>query len=250
MKQGEDDLYFVLNRHTNKTKLIRGNIHFVNNHFWNCYESATTGDIVIEAVASTGEYLDTYFDRNLARPHPTWSDIFHPPIRCHISFEHATATCVPMFQQMRKNIISEDGPENWNPTTILFDYPAFNPLYKMDSSYQYFYAIGITSNISGWFDRVIKVDVRNDTITHAWSLPDLYLTEFDFVPARKEKEGGKEDDGVLFGIAYNQTKDQSYVVMLNATNLFLLGMYPMEHVVPFHAHGIVCPSGIPCYTNP
>jgi carotenoid cleavage dioxygenase-like enzyme len=245
MKQGEDDLYFVLDRNTNKTKLIRGNINFVNNHFWNCYENQI-GDIVIEAVAATDEYLDTYFDRNLARGHPTWSDMFHPPIRCHLSFAEATANCVPMFQQLKK-----DAGESWNPTNVLFDYPTFNPHYKMDSSYRYFYAIGITSNTSGWFDRVIKVDVRTDTITHAWSSPDVYLTEFDFVPAHSSEEGGKnEDNGVLISIVYNKTSDMSFFTMLNATNLQLLGMYPMEHAVPFHAHGIVCKSGVPCFTNP
>ena len=44
---------------------MRGDTNFVNNHFWNCYEEVTdasTGavDVVVEAVAATGDYLDTY----------------------------------------------------------------------------------------------------------------------------------------------------------------------------------------------
>ena len=65
VRQGEDSLWFVMNRQTKETRLMRGDTNFVNNHFWNCYEEVTdasTGavDVVVEAVAATEDYLDTY----------------------------------------------------------------------------------------------------------------------------------------------------------------------------------------------
>ena len=238
LHQGEDSLWFVLDRVTNATTLITGTHSFVNNHFWNCYEDEQ-GQIVVETVASTEDYLDTYFARNLAETHPQWEQIFHPALRCHLSFNTSSIDCAPLLKA--------------TPTaeSLLFDYPTFNPHYKK-RAYQYFYGISIASNTSSWFDKLIKVDVHTDTIIKSWSSPNVYMTEFDFVPTANEnnQHAFAEDDGVLLSVLYNATDDSSLFGIFNASSLQPLALMPMAHTVPFHAHGIICKQGIPCFTNP
>jgi carotenoid cleavage dioxygenase-like enzyme len=245
LRQGEDSLWFVLDRLTNETKLIRGTNKFVNNHFWNCYED-DQGMIVVETVASTEDYLDTYFSRNLANDHPDWNAIFHPALRCHLSFSSSSIRCAPLFNS------SSSSASSVASSPLIFDYPTFNPHYKK-KAYQYFYGISIKSNTSAWFDKLIKVDVRSNEIVKEWSSPNVYLTEFDFVPTandRKEAFQLEEDDGILLSILYNATNDSSMFGVFNASTIEPIGIYPMEHTVPFHAHGIVCKPGNPCFTNP
>ena len=248
LHQGEDSLWFVLNRLTNETTLITGTDKFVNNHFWNCYED-DQGKIVVETVASTEDYLDTYFARNLARSHPDWSTIFYPALRCHLSVNTSSIECVPLLKSNKKK--AGTGIDVIQEESLLFDYPTFNPHYKK-KTYQYFYAISITSNTSAWFDKLIKVDVHTDTITKSWSSPNIFMTEFDFVPTATEKSQNMhaEDDGVLLSVLYNATDDTSLFAIFNASTIEPIGIYPMEHSVPFHAHGIICKKGIPCFTNP
>jgi carotenoid cleavage dioxygenase-like enzyme len=78
------------------------------------------------------------------------------------------------------------------------------------------------------------------------------MTEFDFVPTATEKSQNMhaEDDGVLLSVLYNATDDTSLFAIFNASTIEPIGIYPMEHSVPFHAHGIICKKGIPCFTNP
>merc|ERR1711871_756003 len=76
--QAEDSLWMVMHRATNTSRIMRSNAAFVVNHFWNCYEDDASGDVMIEAVAATHDYLDTYFQHNLNRDHPHWDGIFHP----------------------------------------------------------------------------------------------------------------------------------------------------------------------------
>lgn len=244
LHQDEDSLWFVLDRLTNETKLISGSNKFVNNHFWNCYED-DQGMIVIETVASTENYLDIYFSRNLAKDYPDWNEIFHPPLRCHMSFNNSSISCVPLF----KESLSPPPPPS---PPFIFDYPTFNPYYKK-KSYKYFYGISIKNITSSWFDKLIKVDVHTNEIAKEWSSPNVYLTEFDFVPTANDKKEAfqlKEDDGVLLSVLYNATNDSSMFGVFNASTIQPIGIYPMEQTVPFHAHGIICKAGKPCFTNP
>ena len=98
----------------------------MNNHFWNCYEDES-GDIVVETVTATEDYLDNYFGKNLAKG-ADWDNIFYQSKRCHISFAQTSVACSPL--------LAED---------IIFDYPTFNPHVKMSSSYKYFYAIAVST---------------------------------------------------------------------------------------------------------
>lgn len=105
-----------------------------------------------------------------------------------------------------------------------------------------------------WFDRIVKIDSKSRVIIKEWSAEATFVTEADFIPRRRRNQQSpvsleEEDDGVLLSITYNANTDTSAVIILDARNFELLDTYPLEHVVPFHAHGISCVAGN-CFTNP
>ena len=133
--------------------------------------------------------------------------------------------------------------------------------------YRFFYAIQPRSLQSRWFDSLIKVDVKNPNgifvhnccltvsahtaaagghVVASWSSPDVYFTEADFVP----KVGGAEDAGALLTVLYNASSSESSLAVFDAETLKLLSQTPLGGVIPFHAHGIVCPNGRACFSNP
>jgi carotenoid cleavage dioxygenase-like enzyme len=88
--------------------------------------------------------------------------------------------------------------------------------------------------------------VAGGHVVASWSSPDVYFTEADFVP----QAGGAEDSGLLLSIIYNATSSESSLAVFDAENLQLRSQTPLGGVIPFHAHGIVCPSGRQCIANP
>ena len=122
----------------------------------------------------------------------------------------------------------------------------------MNPDYRYFYAIAPATASSRWFDSLIKVDVSGstDSIAAEWGEPGVFLTEASFLPLGEDEEGG-EDHGALLSVLYNATKDASFLGIFNASNLDLMDSIPLGGVLPFHAHGIVCPGGgTRCFSNP
>lgn len=237
LHQDEDNLWMVMDRKTNASRILQSSVSFVNNHFWNCFE-VEGGDVVVDAVAATQDYLDNYFERNLDKP-AEWSKLFHPALRCRIPSTGNDISCSNFFQ---------DGSQ---PSPV-FDYPTFNPKFKMNPSYRWFYAIAPKSSSSRWFDQLIKVDVQSRSVSKTWSSEGIYLTEADFIPRNSKLPESKqvEDDGILVSVVYNSTSDSSNLALFDAQTLELLSLHPLAFVVPFHAHGIVCHGADSCYTNP
>lgn len=233
LHQIEDNLWQVMDRRTNASSLLTSNLAFVNNHFWNCFEDEA-GHIVVDTIPATSNYLDTYFKSSLSKP-TNWSRILLPPQRCVIRPGEAGIEC---GQLLREGV---DGAPTY------FDYPTFNPLHKMDRDYRWFYAISPTTPTTRWFDRVLKVDAKRGTVAASWSAPHIFVSEADFVPA---PGGTAEDDGLLLSILYNVSSDASSMMVFNATTLQPVLQYFLPEVVPFHAHGIVCPAPGKCFTNP
>ena len=126
---------------------------------------------------------------------------------------------------------------------------------------------------------MVKIDMHRRALAAQWAAPSIFFTEADFVARPGATE---EDDGVLLSVLYNATSDLrcvtstcgillfalillfahlffclpdlSALAVFDAATLALLAQYPLGMAVPFHAHGIVCPSGSVgahgCYTNP
>ena len=221
---------------------------FVNNHFWNCYEDPdpNVSIVVVESVAATEDYLDQYFASNLKKP-TDWLKLFTPAIRCRVPTASGTSDgiiCSPLGQSLP-----------------IFDYPTFNPTVK-GQPYLYFYAIAAASDSSQWFDSLIKVNVSsasNAIVAASWSAPGVFLTEANFVPGWADDDSDvAEDFGTLLTVGYNATSDASFLAAFDARSLAMVELWDLGGVVPFHAHGIVCPAGASptfdrskgCYTNP
>jgi len=234
MHQLETNDWLLMDRQTNKTSVLTSNFTFVNNHFWNCFEEPETGVVVVDTVAATEDYLHTYFNDSLQQP-TNWSRMFKSPMRCRLD-PAASISCTPLL------------PESPN---LFFDYPTFNPLWKMNPAYRYFYAISPTSPGSQWFDRIIKVDVHNRVVEKTWHAPGVFVTEADFVPASSLSAAEDEDRGYLLSVLFNSSSSASSFAIFDASDLSLLEMYDLgSEVVPFHAHGVSCIADGSCFTNP
>ena len=124
--------------------LSSGSARFVNNHFWNCYESGT--DVIVESVPATSGFLDMFFEHNVRRE-TQWAKSFKQPLRCRVptGLNETQITCAPLSAAFN--------------ASIPIDYPTFNPLFKMRPDYRFFYAIGPAAEKSKWFDKIVKVDV-------------------------------------------------------------------------------------------
>ncbi len=236
LHQVEADQWLVYHRATGAVRIMKSNgtlSSFVNNHFWNCFESPLTGAVVIDLVAATSNYLDAYFEASLAAP-TNWTAIFHPPARCTVPVSGTSIACEPFW--------ADGGPD----VGVLFDYPTFSPLVKMQPLYKHFFAIAASSPSAKWFDRLIKVSAQNRTIVADWASPGVFLTEASFIP---HADAQAEDDGSLISVVYNSTADASALAVFSARTLLLDSWYPLGQVIPFHAHGVTCRSGT-CYSNP
>jgi carotenoid cleavage dioxygenase-like enzyme len=233
LHQVEDDQWLVYHRKTGAVRVMFSNAtSFVNNHFWNCFESPTTGAVVVDLVAATGDYLDSYFAASLAAP-TNWTAMFHAPSRCSVPVAGTSIACEPFWAD-----VADAG--------VLFDYPTFSPLVKMQPTYQFFYAIAASSPKAKWFDRLIKVSALKRAVVADWSAPGIFLTEASYVAHANAQA---EDDGSLVSVAYNATADASALAVFSARTLQLVSWYPLDQVIPFHAHGVTC-RGQKCYTNP
>lgn len=239
---------------------------FINNHFWNCYEDPLSNGtvVIVETVATTKDYLDQYFAENLEQP-TDWPKLFQPALRCKVPAAAATSAT-----STSTSGLSGEGQQGIScaplgPSLPYFDYPTFNPQVK-GKPYSYFYAIAAADSSSRWFDKLIKVDASGNeaTVVAEWTSPGIFLTEADFVPgwsgasADSNEEDSQEDLGTLMTVAYNATSDSSFLAAFDARTLSLIEQWELGGVVPFHAHGIVCPSGSNplfekskgCYSNP
>eukprot|EP00128_Syssomonas_multiformis_P011738 Colp12_sorted_trinity150504_noHs@32673 len=230
MHQVEDNQWMVHDRRTNTSRFMTsGSTSFVNNHFWNCYE--TEEGVVVDTIAATEDYLDSYFGQNLQKP-TQWDKMFQPPYRCIVPPTGDSIKCENLMLNMEG--------------AIIYDYPTFNPLYKMNPEYKYFYAIAATSYESKWFDKIVKIDAKERVIAQSWSKEGVFLTEADFVPRKGAKS---EDDGFLISVLYDSKTDTSSIGIFNAQAMELIAEYKLDQVIPFHAHGVNCVNG-KCYTNP
>lgn len=228
LHQGEVNEWMVMDRRDNSSRLLTSDKAFVNNHFWNCYEE--DDGVNVQTVAVTSDYLDMYFKSNLPLNEvPEWRKRFLPVYECKVPFEGSNISCEVL-------------------TTTVFDYPTFNPYYKMNPNYKFFYAIGPRDiKTSTFFDRLIKFDGKTGNIVKEWYKEGIYLTEANFFP--RGDEHSAEDDGALFTIAYNSTENLSYAYIFDAVSLDLIDSYSLGTMVPFHAHGVTC-TGETCFSNP
>ena len=97
----------------------------------------------------------------------------------------------------------------------------------------YRYAWGNDLGPSGWFEKIVKIDVH-DGATLLFSEPGCYPGEPVFV-ARPRAE--REDDGVLLSVVLDARSETSFLLVLDAEDLSELARAEVPHHIPFGFHG-------------
>jgi carotenoid cleavage dioxygenase-like enzyme len=97
----------------------------------------------------------------------------------------------------------------------------------------YRYAWGNDLGASGWFEKIVKLDVSDGTAL-SFSEPGCYPGEPVFV-ARPQAE--REDDGVLLSVVLDARSATSFLLVLDAGDLSELARAQVPHHIPFGFHG-------------
>jgi beta,beta-carotene 9',10'-dioxygenase len=97
----------------------------------------------------------------------------------------------------------------------------------------YRYAWGNDLGPSGWFEKIVKIDVH-DGAAKVFSEPGCYPGEPVFA-ARPEAE--REDDGVLLSVVLDARSETSFLLVLDAEDLSELARAEVPHHIPFGFHG-------------
>lgn len=97
----------------------------------------------------------------------------------------------------------------------------------------YRYAWGNDLGPSGWFEKIVKVDVGDGSM-QAFREDGCYPGEPVFV-ARPQAEC--EDDGVLLSVVLDARSETSFLLVLDARDLSELARAQVPHHIPFGFHG-------------
>ncbi len=105
--------------------------------------------------------------------------------------------------------------------------------YERCNARPYRYVWGNDLGPGGWVEQIVKVDV-SDGSRRSWSEPGAFPGEPVFV-ARPGAED--EDDGVLLSVVLDSELGNSYLLVLDATDLDELARAVVPHHIPFGFHG-------------
>lgn len=99
--------------------------------------------------------------------------------------------------------------------------------------YSYVYGIGQDGATYSWPDRLVKVDVRDGSIS-TWSEDDCYPGEPVFVSA----PGGQgEGSGVVLSVVLDTVAETSFLLVLDAGSFAETARARVPHHIPFGFHG-------------
>ena len=84
-------------------------------------------------------------------------------------------------------------------------------------------------------------------VIQVYYLENNYLSEMHFLP---DPSGRAEDDGVLITIGFDGVREQSYLMLINATTFIPMNKAFLPHHIPWSAHGMHFPeTGSPSTSN-
>ena len=111
-----------------------------------------------------------------------------------------------------------------------FDYQRFN----MKANYQFVYGVSINKNKrQGFYNQLVKFDLKNGK-TKTWFEEGSYPGEPIFVG---KPDRSKEDDGVLMSVILDETKERSYLLILDAESLQEIARAEVPQAILFGYHG-------------
>jgi beta,beta-carotene 9',10'-dioxygenase len=112
-----------------------------------------------------------------------------------------------------------------------FELPRIN--YMRCNERPYRYTWGVAADSSGWFERIVKIDVWDGSAA-AWQADDCFPSEPVFVAAPGSEA---EDAGVLLSVVLDGRTGTSFLLVLDAETVTELGRAEVPHHVPFGFHG-------------
>ena len=135
-----------------------------------------------------------------------------------------------------QDIRFEKFPNTINNTFINnFDFPTINEDYR-----------GMAYCITyGWsamdYSRMalVKKNVCDSSKDKVFYIEDHYSSEMHFLPNPEKKS---EDDGVLVTIVFDGTKEQSYLLLMDAETFKPINSAYLPHNIPWSAHGMHFPE--------
>lgn len=110
------------------------------------------------------------------------------------------------------------------------DLPRINYARCNERPYRYVWGTG---SRSGWFDRILKVDVKTGSST-TWSEGGCSPGEPVFVAA---PGSDAEDAGVLLSVVFDSRSGRSFMLVLDAADLSELARAEAPHHIPYGFHG-------------
>jgi len=117
-----------------------------------------------------------------------------------------------------------------------FDFPTINEAYR-GKKYCIVYGVSIFA-----YSRtaLVKKNVCNPDDDKVYYLEDHYMSEMFFIP---HPASSSEDDGVLITITFDGTREQSYLLLLDAATFLPINKAFLPHNIPWSAHGMYFPEG-------
>lgn len=76
-------------------------------------------------------------------------------------------------------------------------------------------------------------------VTQVYYVENNYMSEMHFLP---DPSGKAEDDGVLITIGFDGVREQSYLLLINATTFTPMNKAFLPHHIPWSAHGMHFPE--------
>jgi len=141
-------------------------------------------------------------------------------------------------------IVESNFPNTINSRYInTFDFPMINEAYR-GKKYCYLYGV---SAFAYSRTALVKKNVCDSTDDKVYYVENNYMSEMHFLP---DPSGKSEDDGVLITIGFDGVREQSYLLLINATTFTPMNKAFLPHNIPWSAHGMHFPeTGAPLAAN-
>jgi len=224
----QTDVY-VVNLKTGEVKQFETDPTYAVHHA-NAYEN-DKNEIVIDLSPSSYKNLRDYL---------ALENMLNPP---EVSNAKGTATMEDDEEFLRYTIDLEHKKITTSlfPNTIksrhinVFDFPTINEDYR---GIQYCIVYG-WSALDYSRTALVKKNVCDSTLDKVFYIENHYTSEMHFLqnPAKSA-----EDDGVLVTIVFDGTKEQSYLLILDAKTLQPVNKAYLPHNIPWSAHGMHFPE--------
>jgi len=216
-----------------KTGSVLGPFHtdwIFSLHHINAYESSDT-EIIVDVTPSPFENMREYL---------RMENILNPPLEGSPEAEVSTTDKLEITRY-KINLKSGEVVNSHFPNTInsryinTFDFPTINEAYR---GKKYCYVYGVSA-FAYSRTALVKKNVCNPDDDKVYYLEDHYMTEMHFLPNPASRA---EDDGILITIGFAGVKEQSYLLLIDATSFLPINTAFLPHNIPWSAHGMHFPE--------